>query len=368
MKILNPPSYEVTFDDVLLLPNYTGIHTDGEDKNTDITSHVSKNLSFKLPIISSPMQGVTEVDMAIEMAKHGGLGVIHFFMNYEEQLSQVKQVKSKNLMVGASVAVLSQEGFNHCIKLADAGCDLVSLESLQANNIDVINFIKRLRKKKPGLQIMAAHACTADATVALIKAGASCIRVGIGGGSHCTTRLITGIGRPQLSAVLECSKAAQKYKVPIVSDTGIRYPGDIIKALAFGASSVMIGGLLSGTDKTPGELIKKGNEYFKFSSGNASQNRIYGAKKIGFYRYFKNEVKKVLNYHVEKSVQAKFVEEGVSNLIPFKGETDRVLTDLENSLRKSMWYLGAHNISEVQKKSRAIICSPSTMAESKPRI
>jgi IMP dehydrogenase len=371
MKIISPQTYEITFDDVLLLPNHSDTPFSNENVYCDPTTRVSKHLSIKLPIISSPMSGVTESEMAIEMHKHGGLGIIHFFMSFDDQISQVKKVKSRKCLVGASVADLSEKGFKHCLNLAKAGVDLISLESLQADNIEVLKFVRKLRREKPLLQVSVAHVVTADATEALIKAGASSVRVGIGGGSHCTTRLVTGVGRPQLSAVMECSAVAKKYNIPIISDTGIKYPGDIVKALAFGASSVMIGGLLTGTDKAPGEVIKKSGDLFKFSPGNAAQKRSYSAEKmrISFsINGVKSLIKNFMGYQVDDNKPTFLLDEGVSNFVPYKGKTKVVLEELAMSLKRSMWYLGAKNIADLQKKARVVICSPSITHENKPRI
>lgn len=364
---LSAVPYEVTFDDVLLLPGHSDFGIDDEKTKISITTKIGQHLVLKLPILSSPMAGVTEKEMAVVMAKHGGLGIIHFFMELEEQLAQIREIKSMGLPVGAAVSDLTDLGYQHCKNLVKAGVDLISLESLHSDTNDMLRMIRKLRKNFPKVEVSTAHVVTGEAVAAVAQAGATSVRVGIGGGSHCTTRLMTGIGRPQLSAVLECARVAQKYKIPVISDTGIKYPGDIAKALAFGASAVMIGSMLSGSDKTPGEVVRRGGKYFKYSSGNCSSKRTYKESLIDKVRGLKRELARVIKHKLNNGVTQSF-EEGISGFVPYKGPTEVVLDNLETGVRRSMWYVGAKSISELQKNARAIVTSHNTLTESKPRI
>ncbi len=364
---LSQMSYEVTFDDILLLPGHSDFSVDLERTKISLTSKIGKHLTLTLPIMSSPMAGVTEQEMAITMARAGGIGIIHFFMELEEQLMQVKRVKKQGLIVGAAVSDLTALGYKHCENLIKVGVDLISLESLHSDTADMISMLKKLRKNFPKVEVSTAHVVTAEATEAVIRAGATSVRVGIGGGSHCTTRLMTGVGRPQISAVLDCAKVAHKYRVPLISDTGIKYPGDIAKALACGASAVMIGSMLAGTDKSPGEVVRKKGKYYKYSSGNCSSQRTFKQSLLESLRGVKREIVNVLKHRLNNGVTTHF-EEGISGFIPYSGTTVAALDKLETGLRRSLWYVGATNVSDLQKKARAIVTSHNTLAESKPRI
>src|SRR3989304_9857292 len=215
---------EFTFDDVLLLPGHSDIAIE-EESIINLGTKLWKATDLGIPILSSPMAGVTEFKMAETIASLGGLAIIHPFQSFEQQLGQVSKVKKSNFKVGAALVDFSSSGIEHCGRLLKAGADVISLESPHADNIQTLKFIRDVKNKYKKINLSVAHVVTGDATEAVIKAGADSVRVGIGGGSHCTTRLVTGVGRPKLKAVIECAKITQKHKVGLISDTGIRYPG-----------------------------------------------------------------------------------------------------------------------------------------------
>jgi len=370
MKILSSKA-EITFDDVLLLPNKSDFPIDEEGKEINLSTKVSKNIELDIPILSSPMPGVTEEEMAITLGKAGGMGFIHCSQNFNKQLEQVSKVKRAKVKVAASVGDLSTAGFKHIEKLIKVGADLISVESYHAHNNQVINFIKKLKKTYRKIEISVSLVVTPDATKDLIKAGADSIRVGIGGGSHCTTRLVTGIGRPQLSAIKSCSKITRKYKIPLISDTGIKYVGDVAKALIFGADCVMIGGMFAGTDEAPGEIVRKRGKKYKYSWGMCTDTALK-QKSPNTARL--NTIKQALNYSLRSLLrkssghEMKFFEEGVEGLIVYKGSVEPVLTELISGIKRSLWYQGARNIKELRRKARVVLVSQQTITENVPRI
>lgn len=371
-------SPEFTFDDVLLLPNKSDYQIEQEQEKIILKTKISRHITLDIPIVSSPMPNVTGKEMAIALGKMGGLGFVHSLQNFDEQVDQIAQIKKHNVKVAASIGNISEQGklsetgIKQVGNLLKAGASLISIETAHAYNSQTINFVKRLKREYNNIEISIALVVTDEATEDLIKAGADSIRVGIGGGSHCTTRLVTGIGRPQLSAVNECYKIAKKYNVPIISDTGIKYSGDIAKALAFGADTVMIGGLLSGTDKSPGKIIKRDGKLYKYSWGICTETAMsYQSPRESYLKKIKREIKERIknivglkNFPTENYI----FEEGVGGLIPYKGSTVGVINKLIAGMRRSMWYLGSKNIKELRKKTRVVFVSKATLEENLPRI
>lgn len=376
MKIIssNP---ELTFKDVLLLPNLSNFTIIQDTKKTNIKTKISKNLEIDIPICSSPMANVTETEMAIALGKMGGIGFIHCFQNYKKQIEQATIVKSNQVKVAVSVSDFSEKGLRHVSNLIKIGVDLICIETAHGYNLQTIQFLKKIKIKHPNSQICVSLVVTAKATKALISAGADSIRVGIGGGSHCTTRLVTGVGRPQLSAVNECSLIARKYGVPIISDTGIENAGDISKAIAFGANVVMIGGLFAGTKECPGLIVKKRGINYKFSAGMCSNQTKYESSIVfrTLVKQIKTIIKKVIyffpikqNFISKYSEPFSFTHEGVSGLIPYKGSVVKVLNELTGGLRRSMWYLGCKNLNELRQKAEVVIVTSNTIGDNVPRI
>lgn len=377
MKILsNTP--ELTFNDVLLLPAYSDFSMIEDTIKTNLKTKISKNLEIDIPICSSPMPNISETKMAIALGKLGGIAFLHCFQSFKKQLQQVKEIKKHHVKIAVSVSDFSPKGLQHVSRLLKLKTDLICIETAQAENLQTINFLKKIKKKHPSAQVCVALVVTGKATEALIKAGADSIRVGIGGGSHCTTRLVTGVGRPQLSAVLDCYQIAKKYNVPLISDTGIEHAGDITKAIAFGASAVMIGGLFSGTDECPGPIITRNGQNYKFSAGMCSNQTEYKPKlsSINYLQLIKTIIKKIIHYpssnknHFVSSYSQpfSFTHEGVSGLIPYKGSVIQIVGELVGGLRRSMWYLGCKNLDEIRKNTEVVVVSPNTTRDNIPRI
>jgi IMP dehydrogenase len=262
---MDPIKEALTFDDVLLTPKYSEILPSKVTTNTSL----SKNLNLKIPIISSAMDTVTESKMAIAIAKAGGIGVIHRNLDIKSQISEINKVKSKKLLVGAAVGAGPLE-YKRAEAILKANVDLIVVDTAHGHTKkvgEIIRKIKKLKSKKTTL--CAGNIATTEAAKFLIKLGAEVIKVGIGPGSICTTRLVAGIGVPQLSAILAVRKGVGRKKVSIIADGGIKFSGDISKALAAGADAVMIGSLFAGTTESPGKIFKyKGKLYKNFRGMN----------------------------------------------------------------------------------------------------
>ncbi|MEQ1710584.1 MAG: IMP dehydrogenase [Hyphomicrobium sp.] len=251
----------------------------------------------------------------------------------------------------AAATTVGEDGFKRTELLIAAGCDLIVVDTAHGHAKAVLDAVARIKKISNSVQVLAGNVATAEATRALIEAGADSIKVGIGPGSICTTRIVAGVGVPQLTAVMDCAREAAKSGVPVIADGGIRYSGDISKAIAAGASCVMIGSLLAGTDEAPGETYLYQGRTYKAYRGMGS----VGAMTRGSAdRYFQAEVRDTL----------KLVPEGIEGQVPYKGPVDTVLHQLVGGLRAGMGYCGARTIPELQAKARFVRISPAAMRES----
>ena len=251
----------------------------------------------------------------------------------------------------AAATTVGEDGFHRTELLMAAGCDLIVVDTAHGHSSMVIAAVKRIKKLSNSVQVIAGNVATADATRALIEAGADAIKVGIGPGSICTTRIVAGVGVPQLTAVMSCATEARKSGIPVIADGGIKYSGDIAKALAAGASAVMIGSLLAGTDESPGDTYLYQGRTYKAYRGMGS----VGAMARGSAdRYFQQEVRDTL----------KLVPEGVEGQVAYKGAAEAVLHQLVGGLRASMGYLGARTLADFQDRARFVRISPAAMRES----
>ncbi len=460
MEITNKIETALTFDDVLLVPHYSEILP----RDVNITSRLTKNIVLNTPFLSSAMDTVTEVDTAIAMARHGGMGVIHKNMTIEEQAKQVKMVKrseagvitnpititpnesisdaldlmqsnrisgvpvvegeklvgiitnrdlrfetnmekkvgdlmtkklvtvkenfpmdeAKSLMhahriekllvvddngglvglittrdienqekfpnsakdkysrllVGAAVTPTSA-GYDRAAELVKAGVDALVLDSAHAHSKNVITVVKDFRKFYPDVDIIAGNIVTAEAAEELFKAGADVVKVGIGPGSICTTRIVAGVGYPQLSAIMNVAPVAKKYGRTLIADGGIKYSGDIVKAIAAGADAVMIGGMFAGTAEAPGEIVLYQGRSYKMYRGMGS----LGAMKKGSKdRYFQDNV----------TDAQKFVPEGIEGRVAYKGPIADTIYQLAGGLKSGFGYLGAANIEMLREHAQFV--------------
>lgn len=460
----------LTFDDVLLIP----AHSDVLPRDVDVRTHLTQNVTLNIPVMSAGMDTVTEAEMAIAMAREGGIGVIHKNMSIDEQAREVKLVKrsehgiivdpiylapdntlsdadelmnkyhisgvpitengklvgiitnrdmrfetdlsrpisdimtSKGLItapehttmeeakrilqahrieklplvdddghlkglitirdiekmrkfpnsnkdsdgrlkVAAAIGVTSDVE-DRVEALLDAKADVLVIDTAHGHSEGVLQTIRRLHKAFPHLELIAGNVATYDATKALIEAGVSAVKVGIGPGSICTTRVIAGIGVPQITAIYDCAKAAEGTGIPIIADGGIQYSGDIAKALGAGASCVMLGNLLAGTEEAPGEMIIYQGKNYKSYRGMGSLGAMQAGSKD---RYFQQNAKKL-------------VPEGIEGRIPYKGHVSDVLFQLIGGLRASMGYCGAKNIKAMNEDTQFIQITGAGLRESHP--
>ena len=307
----------------------------------DTSIKLSENLKLRIPILTSAMDTVTESRMAIAIAKAGGIGVIHRNLNIKDQISEIKKVKKQKLLVGAAVGAGPNE-HKRAEQIIKEGVDLIVVDTAHGHTKkvgEIIRFIKKQKTKK--VTLCAGNIATAEAAKYLLNLGVDIIKVGIGPGSICTTRLVAGIGVPQLSAILAVRNGLKNKKAKIISDGGIKYSGDLAKAFAAGADAVMIGSLFAGTDETPGKLITKNGKKFKSFRGMGS---VGAMNKGSADRYFQKKQKDT----------SKYVPEGVEGYVKYKGKVDSVIYKLVGGLKSSMGYLGAKQIKNLRDKPRFV--------------
>ncbi len=332
-----PIKEALTFDDVTLAPKYSEILPSETDTGVSLT----KYLKLKIPLLSSAMDTVTESRMAIAMAKAGGIGVIHRNLDIEKQLSEIKKVKKQKLVVGAAVGAAPNE-FVRAKEIIKEGVDLIVVDTAHAHTKKVAEIIKYIKKIKTNkIALCAGNIATPEAAKFLINLGVDVIKVGIGPGSICTTRLVAGIGVPQLSAILAVRGGLKNKNVKIISDGGIKYSGDLAKAFAAGADAVMIGSLFAGTNETPGKLIKKKGQLFKSFRGMGS---VGAMNKGSADRYFQKKQKD----------SSKYVPEGVEGFVKYKGEVGTIIYKLIGGLKSSMGYLGSKTIIKLRNKPQFV--------------
>ena len=326
----------LTFDDVLLLPKYSNVLP----SNTDINISLTKKISLKVPFLTSAMDTVTESKMAIAVSKEGGLGIIHRNLEIRKQSQEVKKVKDKKLFVGAAIGT-NKEDFDRAKSLVNSGVDLIVIDTAHGHSEKVLKTLTKLKKDIKKIPVCVGNIATGVAAKKLYNAGADIIKVGIGPGSICTTRMVAGIGVPQISAIMDVKRALSKKNIKIISDGGIKFSGDIAKALAAGADAIMMGSIFAGTDESPGKKFKFKGKFYKEYRGMGS----IGAMSAGSAnRYFQKK-------HKDKS---KFVPEGVEGRVEYKGKVSKIIYQLQGGLRSSMGYIGAKDLKEINKKAKFV--------------
>ena len=286
------------------------------------------------------MDTVTESNMAIAIATEGGIGVIHRNLTIKKQTNELLKVKKRKLSVGAAIGT-NQEDLDRAKSLIDNGCDLLVIDTAHGHSKKVLNILSKLKKIYSETPICAGNIATGEAANKLYNSGADIIKVGIGPGSICTTRMVAGIGVPQISAIMEVKDSMKNKKIKIISDGGIKFSGDIAKALAAGADAIMMGSIFAGTDESPGKKFKINGKFYKNYRGMGS----IGAMSSGSAsRYFQKNFK-------DKS---KFVPEGVEGRVEYKGNVSKIIYQMKGGLRSSMGYIGAKNLSQIRKNAKFI--------------
>ena len=332
-----PIKEALTFDDVTLVPKYSEILP----KDVDTSIKLTKFLKLRIPLLSSAMDTVTESRMAIEIGKAGGIGVIHRNLDINNQILEIKKVKKQKLLVGAAVGAGLDE-FIRAKAIIKEKVDLIVVDTAHGHTKKVSEIIKFIKSRKYfKTALCAGNIATAEAANFLSKLGVDIIKVGIGPGSICTTRLVAGIGVPQLSAIINVRNGLKNKSVKVISDGGIKYSGDLAKAFAAGADAVMIGSLFAGTDEAPGKLIKKNGKLFKLFRGMGS---VGAMNKGSADRYFQSKQKDT----------SKYVPEGVEGLSKYKGKVNKIIYKLIGGLKSSMGYLGSKQIKYLRKKPQFV--------------
>jgi len=335
--IMVPIKEALTFDDVTLMPKYSEVLPSEVDTSIKLTQF----LKLRVPLLSSAMDTVTESKMAIAIAKAGGLGIIHRNFKINEQIQEIRKVKKRKLLVGAAVGAGPKE-FKRAELVLKENINMIVVDTAHGHTkkvSEIVRFIKKKKSKRTAL--CAGNIATPEAAKFLLKLGVDVIKVGIGPGSICTTRLVAGIGVPQLSAILTVRNGIKNKNVKIISDGGIKYSGDLAKAFAAGADAVMIGSLFAGTDEAPGKLIKRNGKLFKSFRGMGS---VGAMNKGSADRYFQSKQKN----------SSKYVPEGVEGLAKYKGKVDNIIYKLVGGLRSSMGYLGSKQIKYLRKKPQFV--------------
>jgi len=317
-----------SFDDVLLKPRYSSITP---DRDLDTSTRISRRIGLRIPIASSPMDTVTESDMAIALAEVGGIGIIHRNMSIERQAEEVRRVKERGLIVGAAIGVLDERRME---ALQKAEVDLLVIDVAHGHSENVIKSVKMY--KRAGVDVVAGNIVTPEAAEDLISAGADGLRVGLGAGSICLTREMCGVGVPQLQAIAWVADAASRYGIPVIADGGVRRVGDVVKAIAAGADCVMLGRMLAGTDEAPGEIVERDGVRWKRYRGMGSLEVIGGLD-----RY------------------SKMIPEGLSGYVPYRGSVREVVKLIVGGLKSGMGYIGASSIEELKRRSEFVRASPS---------
>lgn len=334
----------LTFDDVLLVPQASSI----SPSQADVSSWAARGLPLGIPILSAAMDTVTGVAMAGALAQAGGLGVIHRNCTVAEQVAMVKEAlaSAKGKPVAAAAG---PQDLERALALDRAGVAAVVFDSAHAHKPELIAGIKNVRRKLKA-KVIVGNIATAAAARALLPI-ADGIKVGVGPGSICTTRVVAGVGVPQLTAIMEVAKVARTKKVPVIADGGIRFSGDVVKALAAGASAVMLGGMISCTDEAPGDVITLNGKQYKSYRGMGSLGAMNSG--ISSDRYF-------------QTGGGKYVPEGIEASVPYRGTLAEVLYQIIGGLKAGMGYLGAGNIRELQRRAEFIQITPAGRAESHP--
>lgn len=354
----------ITFDDVLLIPAESHVLPD----EVDLSVQLAPNLKLNVPFLSASMDTVTETEMAKTMAQNGGLGVIHKNMTTDKQASMVAAVKAiendaakfpnaavdanNHLLVAAAVGVTSDTS-ERAHALLDAGADAIIIDTAHGHSAGVLRKVAQIREELPDATLIAGNVATGEGTRALFEAGVDVVKVGIGPGSICTTRVVAGVGVPQLTAVYDAAAVAREFGKPIIADGGMKYSGDIVKAIAAGGNAVMFGSMFAGTDEAPGDIIEDGGKKYKSYRGMGS---LAAMEKGSKDRYFQGSVNEA----------NKLVPEGIEARVAYKGSVNDIIFQMIGGLRSGMGYTGSANIQALIDNAQFVRISNAGLRESHP--
>lgn len=336
------------FDDILLVPQRSSVSSRHLVNTKMIIGSGNRAIHLDLPIIAAPMDTVCDAEMCVVMSSAGGLGILHRYMSYSEQVTKAEALVRSD--VGFGVAIASNNGFlDQAQRLYDVGVRMLLVDTANGHGSYAVDAVKSLRDKFDDVHIMAGNVATADGFARLYQAGADSVRVGIGGGSACTTRIVSGHGAPTLSSVMDCDRWLEEFgpkgidTCSIIADGGIRNSGDMVKAFAAGAHAVMVGSMFAGTDESPGNIfINEQGQHVKAFRGMASR-----------------EAQKDATGNVS-------VAEGISTTIPYKGSVKNILQEIRGGLGSGCSYSGVFNLEELSAFARYIRVTQASLSESKP--
>lgn len=357
----------LTFDDVLLLPGFSDFSRSQISLHTKLT----KRIDLAVPFVSSPMDTVTEDKLAIALASIGGIGIIHRNLSIEDQALHVRNVKQEGFPVGAAVGASS--GFEDRVKaLVEVHVDVILVDSAHGYAKPVIDAIKWI-KKHTKVDVIGGNVATEDGAKALIDAGADALRVGMGPGAICTTRVISGMGVPQITALEMTLQAAKHRGIPVIADGGIKYSGDMVKALAVGASSVMMGSFFASAKEAPGETVElpRSQVPHRFQSifeKNKDKYLFKSYRGMGSVGAMKHgaKIKSEDEYHGKDYKDRVLVAEGVEGLVPVRGVVKDLVDQAIGGIKSGMYYVGAKNLKELSEKAKFIQITQASLTESHP--
>lgn len=366
-------SLALTFDDILLVPGYS----DFTRSDIDLSTRLTKKIKLKIPFISSPMDTVTESKLAIALARMGGIGMIHRNLSVAKQTQEVTKVKkagsvSVPLLVGAAISS-NGDLIDRSKSLVAAGVDIVVVDTAHGATNSTVEAIQYLKKTYPTLPVMSGNVATKEGAEYMIKAGVDCLRVGMGPGTICTTRVVSGMGVPQVTAIKETTKVANKYGIPVIADGGVRYSGDMTKALALGASTVMMGSFFAACNESPGKVVKllRNEVPARFKS-------ILNGHKTYLFKEYRGmgspaamqvgaKIKSGAEFHGKSYYKEKvLVAEGVEAMVPVKGNLQTVLEQAIGGIKSGMFYVGAKNLDELHTNAHFYQITQASLTESHP--
>ena len=330
-----------SYNDVLIVPKYNKVLS---RRDVNLKTRVTRNYEIDIPIVASNMDTVCESKMAIAIGKLGGLGILHRFMTIEEQAKQIEEIKKEGLIAAAAIGVKDTK--ERVAALVRAGVNILVIDLAHGHSKYAGKILDYLKENYPNIDIMAGDIATKDAAEYFLSKGADAIKVGVGPGAMCTTRIMTGAGVPQLTAIMDVYEAV-KGEIPICADGGLKKPGEVVKALGAGANTVMFGFLLAGTEESPGEIVEKDSNKYKLYRGSAS--------------YDASMKKAQLDGQLDKGIIS---VEGEQTLVPFKGPIVNVLGSFLGGLRSGMTYMGANEMKKLIGKADFIEISHAGLEES----
>lgn len=363
----NLPS-ALTFDDVLLKPGYS----DFSRSDISVKSKLTKKISLETPLVAAPMDTVVESELAIALAREGGIGIVHRNLTIEDQVAEVEKVKKEKLLVGAAVG--ASAGYEKRVEmLAEVGVDVIVVDTAHGYAKYVVDAIKFIKKNFPNVEVIGGNIATYEGAQALIKAGADALRVGMGPGAICTTRIVSGMGVPQMTAIWDTVRAAQPAGVPVIADGGVKYSGDMVKALAAGASTIMMGSYFASALESPGEKFELTAEKVP----GRFKHLIVGEKKTYTFKSYRGmgsvgamqkgvAVKSEEEYHGKNYKDKVLVAEGVEGLVPVKGTVKELVEQAVGGIKSGMYYIGAKSVEELQKRAIFMQITQASLTESHP--